>query len=261
MIQVFRRGADGKWTSTGTLASPLAPGAAFGAAIALSSNALLVGAPAAPSGGSVIAFPRTAPATFGSPSTLSPTGISADALFGTAISIDANRAVVGAPGDQEKGTAFVFARGADGSWTQEGSAVTARRLSDNAQFGAAVLVRGDRFFVGAPGSVFAAAVAAPPAPPPGGRGIAGGGGGGGGGRGRGGFTGGMGMVVEYSRAATLPARGSRATRRRPTTSRRRRASAPRSRSPATRCSSAPRWPTAPDASTRSSAIAPARSPG
>jgi choice-of-anchor B domain-containing protein len=94
---------------------------------------------------------------------------------------------IGAPGQDGNGAVYVFARGADGSWMMEGSALASRRSSDNAQFGSTVLLAGDRLMVGAPGANFVPQVAAQPeAAAQGGRRFGGGG---------------VGMVVSFDRNA------------------------------------------------------------
>ena len=79
--------------------------------------------------------------------------------FGLAVSIDGDRAIVGAPSDDEDGTysgaAYVFERNADGDWAQK------ERLKSDAPvtgdtFGSSVAISGDWAFVGLHGSVMAA---------------------------------------------------------------------------------------------------------
>src|SRR5690606_22972240 len=87
---------------------------------------------------------------------------------------------------------LVFSRAADGTFSQEtASPLAARRLSDNARFGATLVFDGDKLLVGAPGAIFVPQVEREAAEEGAQRG---------GGR-RGGFGAGVGMVVEFDRNA------------------------------------------------------------
>ena len=76
--------------------------------------------------------------------------------FGGSVSVNGDRAVVGAPGDDDKGTAsgsaYVFVR-IGGSWSEEVK-LTASDGANDDHFGRSVSVNGDRAVVGAPQSVF-----------------------------------------------------------------------------------------------------------
>jgi len=74
--------------------------------------------------------------------------------FGSAIAIDGNRVVVGAPARKAKGAIFVFRRDSTGGWLQETEQVAPQNLPDHSQFGAAVAVKGDRVIAGAPATNF-----------------------------------------------------------------------------------------------------------
>ncbi len=189
MVHAFTRGADGKWKAAGTLASPFAAGTGFGSAIALSGDVALVGAPGEGGRGAVAVYTRSGGA-WSQAGTLPAGDVPAGALFGASLAIDGNRAAVGAPAAGGKGTVHVFVRSGT-AWTADGPALSGRRAADNGQFGASLVLNGDKLFVGAPGSVFTAFTTAAPAPAAGGRGGQGG---------RGGF-GGMGAVVEFARNA------------------------------------------------------------
>lgn len=74
--------------------------------------------------------------------------------FGWAVSISADRILVGAKGDDDQGTragaAYLFERRPNGTWAE----VTKLLASDGAQFadfGSSVSLSGDRALVGAPG--------------------------------------------------------------------------------------------------------------
>ncbi len=69
--------------------------------------------------------------------------------FGAAVAIDGNRAVIGSPGDNSTGSAYVFAF--DGTaWNQEAK-LTAPDVAVHAAFGVAVDISGGRVVIGASG--------------------------------------------------------------------------------------------------------------
>jgi hypothetical protein len=158
MVHVYTRAADGSYTAAGVLPAPNTAGSQFGAAIAMSGELAYVGAPGE-GNGMVHVFRRTA--TGWTPAGhLMASGLSEGAGFGASVSVNGNRVAVGAPGHDDKGAVFVFARGTDGSWTPEtASPLMGRRSSDNARFGATVMLDGDRLLVGAPSANFIPQVA------------------------------------------------------------------------------------------------------
>ncbi len=90
---------------------------------------------------------------------LLPSAIADNASYGASVSISGDYAVVGAftgvpaAAGVPYGTAFTFARGTDGTWSQEGDALTGSRNTLSpfpAQFGVKVSLSGDTLAVGAP---------------------------------------------------------------------------------------------------------------
>ncbi len=188
MVHVYARTGDA-WKAAGTLPAPTAAGARFGSALALAGDLALVGAPG--EGNGVVHVFRRSAGAWGAAGQLVVDGLSDGAQFGAALAIDGDRVAVGAPGQDGKGAVYTFARQADGSWSLETtSALTSRRASDNARFGATLLLAGDRLLVGAPGTNFVPQLANPPEQPQGRQG---------GGNFRGGGFGGLGMVVGFER--------------------------------------------------------------
>jgi choice-of-anchor B domain-containing protein len=154
-VQVFRRGADMKWTPSGALPAARTPSGQFGAAIVLAGDLALVGAPGEVAGaGNVYAFRRARDGSWSAAGTLPAQGLAAGDHFGSALAIDGDRVVVGAPGRKVKGAVYVFRRDAAGNWTQETEQAAPQNLPDNSQFGAAVAVKGDRVLAGAPNTNF-----------------------------------------------------------------------------------------------------------
>ncbi|MES1259532.1 MAG: FG-GAP repeat protein, partial [Gemmatimonadota bacterium] len=138
-------------------------GSQFGAALALTGTTALIGAPTDSGGGSVRVFRRSPDGSWSAAGTLPASGLVAGDRFGASIAVDGDRAVVGAPSRKSKGSVFVFRRAADGTWTQETEQPAAETVRLGAQFGAAVGVKGDRVFVGAPSANFAAQAVPTPA--------------------------------------------------------------------------------------------------
>ncbi len=188
-VQVFHRGGDMKWTPAGALNATKSAGAQYGSAIALAGDLALVGAPGEQGGGAVYVFRRAKDGSWSSAGTLPAQGLGDGDHFGAAIAIDGARIAVGAPGRKAKGAMFVFHRDSSGGWAQETEQLAPTNLPDNAQFGGAVAVKGDRVIAGAPATNFAPVGAVVPV--------------GGGGAGRGGAQIGLatGMVIAYERAS------------------------------------------------------------
>lgn len=117
----------------------------FGAAVALSGDHALVGAPGVQPGSAHV-FLRDA-LGWHEEQELLPGASSPNTQFGHAVALDAGTALVGAPFDAERGAAYVFVRrGAE--WVAE------QKLSVGAEgdtFGWSVALRGDDALVGAPG--------------------------------------------------------------------------------------------------------------
>ncbi|HNG34785.1 MAG TPA: putative Ig domain-containing protein, partial [Blastocatellia bacterium] len=134
------------------------PGDKFGSAVAISGNTALIGAPESDEGtnteiGSAYVFVRNGTMwTF--QQKLGATGGFAGALFGAAVALDGNTALVGAyqqtitPSFDTMGAAYIFVRNGT-QWTQQ-----QRLLSNDAQdgdsFGISVALDGDTALIGAP---------------------------------------------------------------------------------------------------------------
>lgn len=152
-VQVFRRGADMKWTPAGTLSATHTGGAQFGSAIVLGGDIALVGAPGESSGGAVYVFKRSGE-TWSAAGALPVQGLVPGDHFGAAIAIDGSRVVVGAPSRKAKGAFYIFRRDPSGAWTQESEQAAPQNLPDNSLFGFAIAVKGDRVIAGAPATNF-----------------------------------------------------------------------------------------------------------
>lgn len=152
MVHVYTRGTNG-FSAAGVLPAPTNAGSRFGTALALVGDMAYVGAPGQGSG--VVHVFRKTTSGWSAAGMITADGLDDRAGFGSAISLDGDRIAIGATGQDGKGGVYVFAHGTNGAWTMEGaSALESRRSSDNAQFGATVLLKGDKLMVGAPGANF-----------------------------------------------------------------------------------------------------------
>jgi choice-of-anchor B domain-containing protein len=152
-VHVFRKNATGAWTAAGVLQAPTRVARAdFGRAMVVSGDVAMIGAPQ-DGNGAVYIFRRGANGAWASAGIAAAVAAEAGDRFGSALALDGARLAVGAPGrSMRKGAAFVFTRQGDGSWTQDGMLVAARG-TDNSALGSALVLKGDRLVVGAPGAV------------------------------------------------------------------------------------------------------------
>jgi uncharacterized repeat protein (TIGR01451 family) len=152
------------FTRTGTVWTPQAKllasggvsGDQFGRAVSLDGDTVAVGAPLAESSvfraGAAQVFVRTG-TDWSWEQTLTATVPETWALFGTSVALQADRLMVGAPGEDtqagEAAAAYAFVRGA-GTWGVE-QRLTASVDEPFPSFGHSVALSGDAGFVGAPG--------------------------------------------------------------------------------------------------------------
>lgn len=148
--------ASGQCEEEKLLADDAAAGALFGAAIAADGDTLITGATLdADNGtdaGAVHAFVLDAGAWVQQGKLLPATGAVED-VFGSAVALDADVAVGGAPladfGPEDSGAAYVFRRNGSGVWNEEDQLLdSGAGLAD--RFGSAVAISGAYIAVGAP---------------------------------------------------------------------------------------------------------------
>ncbi len=156
-VYVFERSAGGKWTQSAKLAGDSAGGDRFGTSLSLRRDRALVGAPgdslSGTASGSAILFERTGAGTWSRVAKLIGNDASAGDLFGEAVSLDGDRALVGAVSDEDQGegtgSAYLFQRSSTGQWTQSAKLLDPSGAAADA-FGEAVSLSGSRALVGAP---------------------------------------------------------------------------------------------------------------
>lgn len=157
---VFNRDAGGVWSFTTELVALDADaGDRAGGAVALSGDTILVGASlddaAGTSSGSAYAFVRAANGTWSQQAKLFASDASAGDLFGDAVELLADIAIIGARGNDDdgsgSGSVYVFTRSPSDVWT-ENTKLTASDASAAGLFGAALSFDGSHLAVGAPGA-------------------------------------------------------------------------------------------------------------
>ncbi|MEN8145296.1 MAG: choice-of-anchor B family protein, partial [Gemmatimonadota bacterium] len=153
---VFERGSsDDEWRQT-SIIEPPSEGDHSGYAASLvwaGADELFIGAPAVDSTGVVYHLQRDGSA-WSVRSILRPETDSETARFGTSMSLDGDWLLVGAPGPRSAaGKAFFFQRQEAGDWSQASvAALPSSAAGERAGVGTAVLMAGDRAYVGAPGA-------------------------------------------------------------------------------------------------------------
>ncbi|GEM_PF-1531245 len=156
-VYIFRRNADGSWTQQAKLtASDGAAGDRFGCSVSLSGDYALVGAYAdddkGDGSGSVYIFRRNADGSWTQQAKLTAADGAAGHDFGESASISGDYALVGADGDDDKGSnsgsAYIFRRNSDDSWIQHAK-LTVNDGAANDYFGRSVSISGNDVIVGA----------------------------------------------------------------------------------------------------------------
>lgn len=153
-VYIFTRSGNG-WTQQAKLtARDGAAGDQFGRTVAISGNTVIVGAleddDAGENSGSAYVFTRTGN-TWTQQAKLIASDGTANSLFGSAVAISGNTAIVGAWGDDEKGSAsgaaYIFTRSGN-TWTQQ-TKLTASDGVARDFFGRAVAISGNTAVVSA----------------------------------------------------------------------------------------------------------------
>ena len=154
---VFVRAADGTWSQQAKLTA--ADGAAndwFGGSVSVSGDTAVIGADLdddkGSDSGSAYVFVRVADGTWSQQAKLTAADGAAYDNFGYSVAVDGDTAVIGAYCDDDKGSmsgsAYVFVRAADGTWSQQVKLIAADGAAGD-QFGLSVAVSGDMAVIGA----------------------------------------------------------------------------------------------------------------
>jgi hypothetical protein len=156
---IFTRATDGTWSQEAKLvASDKARDDNFGWTVSLSGDRALVGAYLSDPGstnnaGAAYIFTRATDGTWTQEAKLTASDKAMNAQFGLSVSLNGDRALVGANlsspgGTTYAGAAYIFTRATDGTWTQEAKLVASDKAA-NDYFGFSVSLSGDRALVGA----------------------------------------------------------------------------------------------------------------
>ena len=155
-VYIFERNPAGDWVFIDKLLG--VAGSKFGVSVAVEGDSVLIGAPnqADASGirsGSAHVYVRdVATGSWILQGTLFPSSGTFWDEFGSSVSISGNTALIGAPGSDNNGiktgAAYVFVRGAGGTWSQQ-ARLSALDGADADRFGGSVSLSGDTAVIGA----------------------------------------------------------------------------------------------------------------
>lgn len=151
VVYVFTKSASGDWMQSGRLVSDsLEEGDAFGSAMALQNNTLLLGASAKFSkAGAVYVFSRDAAGVWSEEAILVASDSTSDDVFGTSVAIDGDFLFVGAIGKRKReGVVYLFFHDGD-SWT-EVDQLHAFGLKRNNRFGSVIAANQGIVLISAP---------------------------------------------------------------------------------------------------------------
>jgi hypothetical protein len=157
---VFNAAGDGVWTQTTVLIpSDASAGDRAGTDVALSGDTMLVGASledaAGTSSGSAYAFVRAGDGTWSQQAKLIASDAAAGDLFGDAVDLVADIAIIGARADDDagsgSGSVYVFTRSPADIWSQQAKLVASDAAAAGL-FGAGLSFDGAQLAVGAPGA-------------------------------------------------------------------------------------------------------------
>lgn len=156
---IFVRNAEGIWMKQARLtASNAADHDAFGRAVSISGDSVLVGAPQKSSDGKLLGaayvFVRDDQGNWSEQAKFDAPEPSRDIYFGFSVALDGDAAAVGSVSHSEGGAAYVFGR-SGASWSQQAK-LTASDTTPRKQFGEAVSIDDNLIVVGAPGDNLAA---------------------------------------------------------------------------------------------------------
>ncbi|OUS41693.1 hypothetical protein BE221DRAFT_216044 [Ostreococcus tauri] len=156
---VFTRASDGTWTQQAKLtASDAGLYDYFGKSVSISGDTIVIGAHhdddnSQSDSGSAYVFTRASDGTWTQQAKLTASDAGSSDYFGSSVSVSGDTVVVGAHHDDDNsqsdsGSAYVFTRASDGTWTQQAK-LTASDAGSSDNFGSSVSVSGDTVVVGA----------------------------------------------------------------------------------------------------------------
>lgn len=147
---IFERASDESWTETSriALADSIAE-SGFGESVGIQGDLAFIGAPGEQGGhGAVYVYQQSDAGSWSQRARLANPDTTNGMNFGSALALDDNRLLVGAPEDQG-GAVYVFQGSDDGSWTREAT-LTSDGVDEDGAFGSSISMNGDQVLVGAP---------------------------------------------------------------------------------------------------------------
>jgi hypothetical protein len=156
---IYERDVTGNWVQVDKLtASDGEAGANFGISVSISGDKAIVGAYVDDDNGSAYVFERDGMGDWVEVEKLTASDGASSDYFGWSVSVNGDRAIVGAYGDDdndppESGSAYVFERDVMGDWV-EVEKLTASDAARRDFFGYSVSISGDKAIVGAHGDDF-----------------------------------------------------------------------------------------------------------
>ena len=156
-VFVLRRGSDGTWSQEAKL-HPADPAVddQFGGSLSLSGDVCIIGVARdddnGENSGSAYVFRRASDGTWGQEAKLTASDAAEGDNFGGSVAISGDMCVVGATGDEDNGegsgSAYVFRRGSDGTWSEEAK-LTASDGAAEDRFGTSATLSGITCVIGA----------------------------------------------------------------------------------------------------------------
>jgi choice-of-anchor B domain-containing protein len=149
IVYVYRKSGSAWSEHTQLKAADAKEGDGFGSGLAVHGQFLAVGAA---SQNAAFVFQKQANGAWRQVARVAPPEAVPGMGFGNAMALSGDILLVGAPtANQRAGAVYVFRRDASGAWSDAGR-LSAANVSANDMFGAALLIEGNRVFVGAPGT-------------------------------------------------------------------------------------------------------------
>ena len=161
VVYVFTRDASGGWRESGRLTAPGTRTAqdGFGATILVSGDRAFVSAGPNRPRGAVYVFKRNAD-TWAAETTFAPIDTMSNTAFGSALAASGNRLMIGSQrADSGTGAVYVYQRDPSGAWKMEIRIPSPGPMTGrSANFGSAIVLRGDTALIGAANDRVAGAV-------------------------------------------------------------------------------------------------------
>lgn len=145
---IFERAEDGTWNESARIALSDTSRGGFGSSVALHGDLAFIGAPEeSEEAGAVYVFERTNSDSWSQKARLANPDTSKGFSFGSALSADESRLIVGAP--KNKAGAVHIYKSDGGDWKKEAT-LTTNQVADNSAFASTMAMRDNQVLVGAP---------------------------------------------------------------------------------------------------------------